>query len=1209
MEGEWPVYYHLHIKNELPKVLILGRRMRVNVTLVNEMDLFRGDDILAEVPIPLRADVISVADDTAGSNIQRTFEVEIINRHIKVKPVIDKKGQGTMVVNIKVVPLPIPESGIPIILQVGISPKSRIFDYVVPACSAPMLLVAPESEIARQILQREHKERSGIYDDEEEDEEEHDHDHDAEDYYMSETEEGEDKSKITGNVEDDDEAAEEAWRRAEAAARAAEEEEEEEEEEEGKSRVANEEDADDADDEDIEYDDDDDASSAAEFSDDFGDDEFMPEDFDAELDSNEQRQIEIGRAPEDDDDADSDVSCVDEIEESGTYHAFLADTLSHVPFPATIIKRLEEISTEITAAASSSPRTPEDDAEGYKNLASVVDSLVQISLDKAPARPAEAKTHPTPLAGATPQVGAASLPSIMQVQGEATRRPKALPPSLQKKMNEQEELRRRIKAGSAAGAASSASVPAAVFAKLPLFTALERSMKPVAKLADPINGMFWKDREDELMQNVNSTASAYIRESTRPLTSVEGSDILDLGTRVKDTDIYFCRLLKRLVDGNPRLLDHLRVMQLGAGTGMLGIWFWQLLCQRATGIRERLMMQARCAAPGVNASLDAVKCALERTLYDPSEEKRAERKTATLPTNLSGVCADVLAHYALRAPTVVVTSQHASIKLLRDNVFMNAAQPEDFLITHKSSLRKMINGASNATEEEKELIMQYVRQAVQTLKLTPDRGGSGLFAVEYNWGKSFHSTLLRRFGVDVSLAVEQALVASEGSASGQLAASHPLFAELNKQMKYLAKINPNLAAQQRAVLNGAPAPRLFTPSLDVVFTCDPFESDEQIEAFRMSLKRLYTACSYAHAQQYDYVVSRRNYASQKLKTTLNDEYLHPPAHPGSTTTKAVPHKVSKTAIETFRGAVPYTGLPEYVMPRKEFPLVMVLYTHKNSEFEQTLQEKFFDRLESDNIGYITLPITLLLHSWADPAASAAAAMADGDQAAFERYKKAQAENKQESEAEQLNITNPNMVRLKKMKTKRAVYAEHEAVHQRRVESAIREAEIPNRVAELAFAKESQTRVAIFYLMPNSNLPIASLPDPGLYGLPSTADASEILAAATSEGTGVDIHTGKPSPMPYLSPQGRWLYRLFVSYHVLLRQKYEIERAKQQEQPEQDVEEPDEPAESKEEAPDTAETAPSSKTTKVKTKVSSSGSKSGDGVTRTTIVTRVKPKSK
>jgi len=108
---------------------------------------------------------------------------------------------------------------------------------------------------------------------------------------------------------------------------------------------------------------------------------------------------------------------------------------------------------------------------------------------------------------------------------------------------------------------------------------------------------------------------------------------------------------------------------------------------------------------------------------------------------------------------------------------------------------------------------------------------------------------------------------------------------------------------------------------------------------------------------------------------------------------------------------------------------------------------------------------------------------------------------------------------------------------------------------------------------------------------------------------VDIHTGKPSPMPYLSPQGRWLYRLFVSYHVLLRQKYEIERAKQQEQPEQDVEEPDEPAESKEEAPDTAETAPSSKTTKVKTKVSSSGSKSGDGVTRTTIVTRVKPKSK
>lgn len=165
MDYSHPTFYHMRIKGPLPKVLVPGKRVRLNVGLVNELESFRGEDIYNECPIPLRVVAIPLEDENA--NPRHDMEVEIVNRHIRVKPLLFRGGTGTLVINIRVAPLPLPLEGIPFLLQVTVSNKCRIFHQIIPACSEPLLMVPVESPIAMKMFEEENEQYEDEFDEDE----------------------------------------------------------------------------------------------------------------------------------------------------------------------------------------------------------------------------------------------------------------------------------------------------------------------------------------------------------------------------------------------------------------------------------------------------------------------------------------------------------------------------------------------------------------------------------------------------------------------------------------------------------------------------------------------------------------------------------------------------------------------------------------------------------------------------------------------------------------------------------------------------------------------------------------------------------------------------------------------------------------------------------------------------------------------------------
>lgn len=1117
MDYSWPVFYHMHIKGDLPRVMIAGRGIRINLGLVNELEMFRGEDISAECPIPICATAIPVEDDVTGVPRQKyTFEVEVISRHVRVKPFIFRKGLGTILIKIKVAPVPIPAQGLPVILQFGISPKSRIFPWVVPACTHPLLIVAADSQIATDI----YKGEQADYDD----------DRDYGDDDGEDETEGDAEAEEAENEDPEAEAALERIlsRPSKGRAGAGTGPEGKPSSASSSAAAAGEGSDDDEDDGFVDDEDEDD------FDDDDDDDEIPDEEEEEgeEGEGGEERRQVKGRwaadgegeeggegkadgdedEDDDDDDAASQVSCVEDTSAPGTYHSLVADSMLTAPLPL--------VARAPLAASLAVLQGGGGDASSASSSAAT--AAAAAAGGTAAGRQANVSLGSAVSAGRAPGV------AIAQVHGMQFRKPKELPPALLKKMQMQQAAAAAAAGPAGLSAAEAAAVSGAAGEAKTKEIGPDTALTPRFPLLDPLTGLIWSYRS-ELGAGLAGSAAAAAGLTLDQLQHVNHCYIkevsgAELGGRVWDGALYMTRVFRRIIAHNPLFLDHLRVLELGSGTGALGLWLWQMCNQRAVGQRQRIAQELGCSVPPKPTAVVAeVKAQLEALIAIPSEAassatssvaSSARTAAASSPPSAAAECARVYAAYGLRPSSVTLTDQKGVLPILRENAFMNFLNTPDMWLT---SLRN----ARNITDEgERQAIRQsafrfrwrsplahfalmpspqsptqhshfslplspsFPPPCPAALAASPQRSPAGASVLDLTWGKPLSASVLRRLGVDIALFDAPALPApaAAAAAAASQGTAHPLFESLRKSLRSAVRAHPRIAASTSPLLPIPAGSAGATGKAARGNLSTRKQQQQQATALLQTPAQAAAPAPVLFPTQQDIVVgcdclyNDRHYAAlvETLERIITasayahaqqDEYLQARARLAQ-------------ALSPASSAL----LPEFPLRAKTFPLILISYPFRTMDDEERITEGFLKPLRAKGIHSLTVPLTALLEDPAGPAEP----------------------------------------RGKLLSAGKDVYSAGEAVYQRRVDRAKREAEIPNRVADAAKNREGITHVTLLFTVPSTSLPTTSMPDD-----PKTA--AEWIAA-------IDPVIGQPSPLPLLSPSAAWLYKLFRALHVQVKER-------------------------------------------------------------------------
>jgi hypothetical protein len=941
MDYSWPVFYRLFSKTPLPRVVVAGRRYRINVSLVNELDSFRSDDIVNECPLALRVLVIPLESGEAGGK-KFDFTATIQNRHVREKPHLLRGGSASMVVQISATPLPLPEGGVPFLLQVGLPPNSRIFNHVMPSCSDPMLLVSADSELGAQALSSEFGD-DWSDEDEDDDDEEDENDDEADDATEKNTtkvaagvddanadaangaegdegdeghaDEDEDEEAEIDDEDDEEEAAGAARKKAGkagavglrarlAALRGG---------RKGQVGLGGDSDddiIDDSDDAPVPLDDDDAAALAEEEEEDSdesdAEDTFTPNNRIYERPVTCKLRAKPGAAtgsevPEDDEEEVDEVPAVAELDDFDRENADLADydefgSDSEAEDPLLQSKAMHHafVADCLTTARPAAVVAAALAADGAVSTASAAATT-------ATAEPVGA--------GLVTKINTAG--AAMHVAGAGMRRERALPPALLAKRQQQAQQQ-----AEAARAAAGAAVPvpagtdeaAIAAARAAADAAVKRgdgytvglrttgagaallAAPSAVKLADPLSGAFAAGTCKttttlEQRQRLRDTLYAYVR-------AVSGHSI---GGRVWDGAVYMMRFFNLLLQQSQGWLDGLRAVELGAGTGVVGIWLWQMIVQRASAQLKHALNAAGVPVDRENAIDEAI-AELNGASPDLIE-------SGLSPAELRVVRA--MQTYGAQRPAIAVTDQRDLRHLLRFNVRVNQSRPPSMWGANLPAPAAEGWGAPWAGAP-----------AEQRAQWTP----YGLFAADADWGQQLSLPLLLLSGVRVAPGAAAKAAMSRPAADSAIAhtaVERVRQAAIDAYSNYPSLRWPTLPAEEAVAFTG------FTAGLDVIIASECLYNERHFDALRTTIKDLFAAHALAHAQIAD----------------------------------------AKGAA----GAV----------AARPFPLVLLSYRLRALDEEQKINDLFFKLFEEHGVYHTAVPMERLFPSAADNTAAADAAVTAG----------------------------------------------------------------------------------------------------------------------------------------------------------------------------------------------------------------------------------------
>jgi hypothetical protein len=681
----WPVFYRLAIKgeNELPRKIIPGRRLRINLTLVNELDMFRGDDIMAECPIPIRVAAIPIEDNSIVDQKGRVLNhhevhCEIQTKNVRVKPVIERNGHGTVVIDLSPSPILRHDEELMFILQIGISPSSRIFNHVIPVSTSPFVMVSPHSAYAKEHLRRGHESDSDGDDGDGDDEqmsadiflklEKHNDDH-VHGPNCSHNHEGE-------HDEHDDEDFDDI----------------------GEGEFDFDEDIfDQFGEEDDEFNDDEHNMVSEEVLAMFVDDEDIyetPSTFFEFQDPKEEQDTTLG-------------------ELKGIYHALVCDPLLHSPL--------------------------------HPNLQAMVDVIKNNT--KTDQKTTSSSDPTSPQSSSTIKPTTTTNPRGIQVVGAGVRRPRALPPQLQKSSPQ------------AAPETSQVTVPEDTkdryqypilgMSKTPgeMGQMLQNVFKnPRFRILDPLNGLFATYTAQtaatlQFRQTLAMASYAYVK-------VVQG---LSIGGRIWDGSIYLIKFLQRLFMTSHTPLDGPRCLELGSGTGVLGIWWWQLVQQRTLTQLKQL-----CNSFGVEKhQVEAIMHVICNGDFGPAgkvflglDDNNSSNNSiisVTIPTKVYQV-AHCMKSFITNQPAMILTDQPKIMSLLEQNARFNTTAK--FPLYNQRIIPGSIQIVDSTDQNDpKTTITMTNKEHKYTQLPLPIAPVTGLHALTCDWNQPLNKHILKTCGV------------------------------------------------------------------------------------------------------------------------------------------------------------------------------------------------------------------------------------------------------------------------------------------------------------------------------------------------------------------------------------------------------------------------------------------------------------------------------
>lgn len=376
--------------------------------------------------------------------------------------------------------------------------------------------------------------------------------------------------------------------------------------------------------------------------------------------------------------------------------------------------------------------------------------------------------------------------STISVQGSKFRRPVVLPAALMNKRRQQtEQEHARLTARADLTATKRPVVGEFTIGHRPTGAGMAIMNAPGLTLLDPVTGSFETN-------NIKTSATHAARTAQKDMSCAYIKEISgnELGCRVWDGAVFLIRFFHRLLQQTQTWVDGLRVLELGSGTGVAGIYLWHMIAQRA-------LAQVMYARQQGNVSKDSLSDAFALLSFRDNESLHDNQVRVTNALNA----------YGAKSPLVAVTDMEPVASLLRGNVKLNQTT-------------------------------KYEMFSAKTNPLIKHGSPSGLHVFELAWGEELSRAVLKVCGISV----EHGRVKDFSAPEADSFVANECFNSLRQSITSIYKSYRSL----RRAKELAPLKPLL--GLDMVFASECLYNDRHFPILIDSIKKLFVAHAFAHAQ-------------------------------------------------------------------------------------------------------------------------------------------------------------------------------------------------------------------------------------------------------------------------------------------------------------------------------------------------------------------------